>query len=61
MNLKQFGIIERPSYSFENYGNPGYTVITSGIDGDKKDAYIALKNPGDYKSAIAEILRTKRL
>ena len=50
------GIIERPDNSFEGYGDPSYTTITTGIDTETKDVYISLKNPRDYKTSISEIL-----
>ena len=50
------GIIERPSYNFENLSDPGYTVITSNIESKNKEAYISLKNPKDYKNSIVELL-----
>ena len=30
------GIIERPNYSFETYGNPGYTIISMNIKDEQK-------------------------
>ncbi len=53
------GIIERPDYSFEDYSNPGYTIITTNIDKGSKDAYISLKNPKEYKQDISNILGAK--
>lgn len=55
------GIIERPDYSFEDYSDPGYTVLTSGINGDAKDIYVTLNKPSDYKISITEMLRCKKL
>lgn len=49
------GMIERPDYSFEDYSNPSYTMITTGLQGTK-DAYIELKNPKEYKQELANIL-----
>lgn len=59
MNLQQFGIIERPEYYFEGYSEPGYTVISTGIQSDIKDVYIALKDPSDYKESITNLLRCR--
>ena len=50
------GIIERPDYSFEDYSEAGYTVITTNMDKGKVDVYIALKNPIKYQTSIAELL-----
>lgn len=50
------GIIERPNYSFETYGNPGYTIISTNIKDGTEDAFISLKNPKEYKTSIANIL-----
>jgi hypothetical protein len=59
MSLQWFGIIERPSYSFEGYSDPGYTVITTGLQSDAKDLYVSLKNPSNYKESITNLLRCK--
>ncbi len=53
---KIVGIIERPDYSFENYSCPAYTIITTGINTEKKDVYLSLKNPRGYKTSIPQIL-----
>ncbi len=50
------GIIERPSYDFENYSDPGYTIITTNRNEGKQNAFISLKNPKDYQTAIASML-----
>ena len=57
--LKVVGIIERPDYNFEGYSSPGYTVITSGINKGKKDIFVSLKKPLDYKIGIPELLGAK--
>lgn len=54
------GIIERPDYDFENRSDPGYTIISTGINADEKDIFIALKKPKNYQSAIANIMGTNR-
>ncbi|MCI8308840.1 MAG: ABC transporter permease [Clostridia bacterium] len=54
--FKIVGIIERPVYTFEDYSECGYTMITTGITGNDVNAYIALKNPNDYENSIAEIM-----
>lgn len=61
VDLKEYeftivGIIERPSYDFEEFSSPGYTTITTNIDGRKNNAFIALKNIKEYKTSISEIL-----
>ncbi len=50
------GIIERPSFAFECYSDPGYTVITTNQKVGQKQAYLSLKNPQKYKTVIPEIL-----
>ena len=50
------GIIKRPDYSFEEYSDPGYTVITTNINKGLKNLYITLKNPKAYKTVIPNIL-----
>lgn len=50
------GIIERPNYEFEEYSDPGYTIITANMESENKIAYISLKNPKEYKTSIAQIL-----
>ena len=50
------GIIERPNYNFENYSDPGYTIISNNINSGTEEAYISLKNPKEYKTSIANIL-----
>lgn len=52
------GIIERPNYNFENYSDPGYTIISTNINSGTEEAYISLKNPKEYKTLIANILGT---
>lgn len=54
--FKIVGIMERPNYNFELYGDPGYTVLTTNLDQKKMDVYISLKNPKEYKTAIAKLL-----
>ena len=50
------GIMERPNYNFENYSDPGYTIISTNINYGTEEAYISLKNPKEYKTSIANIL-----
>ena len=50
------GMIERPVYGFEEYRDPGYTIITTNLDVGSKTAYISLKNPKEYLTSIAGIL-----
>ena len=54
--FKIVGIIERPDYSFENYSDPGYTIISTNIDKGTKSIYITLKNPNNYKTIIPGLL-----
>ena len=55
MEFTIVGIIERPSSSFENYYDPGYTAVTTENKIGKRDLYICLKNHLDYKNVIANI------
>lgn len=50
------GIMERPNYNFENYSDPGYTIISTNINSGTEEAYISLKNSKEYKTSIANIL-----
>lgn len=50
------GIIERPGYGFEYYSDAGYTIISTNMNSNKKEAYIALKNPKEYKTVIPNIM-----
>ena len=49
----------RPNYNFEEFIDPGYTTFTTGIESNKKDVCISLKNPKDYEDSIPELLRIK--
>ncbi len=62
-NFTIVGIIERPSNSFENFSDPGYTIITTNDKSEKAniEAYIALTNPKEYETAIPEILGAKNM
>lgn len=53
------GIIERPEYNFESFRDPGYTVITTNMNTEAKNAYISLKNPREYKTSLTELLGAK--
>lgn len=59
MILQQFGIIERANYSFEGYGDAGYTIITTKMQEEdmKSDLYVALKKPKNYEKEITNLLR----
>ncbi len=50
------GIIERPSYDFESYSSPGYTIITTNTNIGKQNAFITLKNVKEYQRAITGIM-----
>lgn len=58
-SFKIVGIIERPDTSFEAYSEPGYTIISIGINEGQKDLYVSLKHPKEYKTAIPELLGIK--
>lgn len=53
------GIIERPNYEFERYSDPGYTIISTNINSDENDAFIELKKPKEYQTAISNIMGAK--
>lgn len=57
--FKIVGIMERPKYQFEDYGDCGYTVVTTNIKTKKSNAYITLKDPKKYEESICEILGIK--
>lgn len=50
------GIIERPNYLFESYGDPGYTILTTNLQQGKKQAYLSFKDAKKYQTVIPEIL-----
>lgn len=51
------GIIERPSYGFEEFSEAGYTVISTDIESrGNRDLYVSLEKPKDYKESIAQLL-----
>lgn len=54
--FKVVGMIERPDYTFENTGDPGYTMITTNLNRGKTEAYLSLKKSKEYKSSISELL-----
>lgn len=54
--FKVVGMIESPDYTFENTGDPGYTMITTNLNRGKTEAYLSLKKPKEYKSSISELL-----
>lgn len=53
------GIVQRPAYSFETFSDPGYSVITTEINTEKKDVYISFNNPKEYQKSICKILQAK--
>ena len=55
-SFKIVGIIKRPDTSFEKYSEPGYTVITTGINTGRTDLYISLKSPKNYKETIPQMV-----
>ena len=48
--VKIVGIIERPSYTYEEYSEAGYTIITTNLKSDDLKSYVILKNPYNYES-----------
>ncbi len=50
------GIIERPGYGFEEYSDPGYSIITTNMNEGSKNVYISLKHPKEYKEVIPMLL-----
>lgn len=55
-SFKIVGIIERPSFNFENYGDVGFTLISTGITQGQTNLFVSLKSPKDYKTSLAEML-----
>lgn len=58
-SFKVVGIMERPNSSFESYGDPGYTIISTGINEGESDLYLSLKSPKDYEKSVTELLGTQ--
>jgi len=50
------GIIKRPSFQIEDYYDPGYSVITVGVNTQKKDIFLALAHPFSYQKDIPKLL-----
>lgn len=50
------GVIERLSYDIERYTDPGYSVITTGLNRGSTDVYLSLKNPKKFKTSIPMLL-----
>lgn len=55
-DFKIVGIIQRPNYYFEDYIDPGYTIITNQLNSETFDLYLALAHPKDYRKSISELL-----
>ena len=58
---KIVGIMERPSYSLENYDSPGYTAITysNNIENEKNiNISVIYKNVKDYEETTNQIIET---
>ena len=55
-SFKIVGIIEKPNSNFESYGDPGYTIISTGINEGESDLYLSLKSPKDYEKSVTELL-----
>lgn len=58
-SFKIVGIIERPNTNFENFGDSGYTIISTGINQGEINLYISLKNPKEYETSLTELLGTQ--
>lgn len=58
-SFKIVGIIKRPNTNFESYTEPGYTVITTGINTGRSDLYISLKSPRQYEEKLPQIVGAK--
>ena len=61
VNTKEYeftivGIMERPHYMFEDYGDRGYSIITTDLKEGKRNIFLALKDVNDYKNSFVEIL-----
>ena len=59
MKFTIVGIIERPDYTFERYSDPGFTALTTNLEGNNTNLYISFKYPREYKKSISEILDIK--
>ena len=59
MKFTIVGIIERPDYTFERYSDPGFTALTTNLEGSNTNLYISFKHPREYKKSISEILDIK--
>ena len=59
MKFTIVGIIERPDYNFERYSDPGFTALTTNLEGSNTNLYISFKHPREYKKSISEILDIK--
>ena len=57
--LKVVGVIERPDTTFEKYSEPGYTIISTGIEQGNTNIYISLKNPRNYEEALTKLFNVK--
>lgn len=57
--LKVVGVIERPEITFEEYSEPGYTIISTGIEQGNTDLYISLKNPKNYEETLTKLFNVK--
>ena len=59
MKFTIVGIIERPGYTFEMYSDPGFTALTTNLEGNHTDLYLSFKHPREYKKSISEMLDIK--
>lgn len=57
--FKIVGIIDRPSLDFEEFTNPGYSVVTSNMSSSYNHAFLSFLKPRNYKQSVSEILGVK--
>lgn len=55
LTFKIVGIIERPSYDFEESQDPGYSILSTGFDEGKNNLFLSFKEPKDYKNTLLEL------
>ena len=55
LTFKIVGIIEKPSYDFEESQDPGYSILSTGFDEGKNNLFLSFKEPKDYKNTLLEL------
>lgn len=55
ISFKIVGIMERPSYEFEAFHDPGYSIISTGYNKGKTNLFMTFKKPKDYKNTLIEL------